>query len=163
MVPSAENDAAETTAILSVAISEGAPAADVGEDQSVVRNSAVMAVGSLISRVTGLLRTVAIGAAIGAAAVSDDYNISNMLPNMVYELLLGGVLASVLVPVLVRARKRDADRGQAYAQRLVTLAAAFLLGGATVLAVLAAPLLARLVRRSHGRRRTTLWSPSSTT
>ncbi len=143
VVPSAENDAAETTAILSVAISEGAPAADVGEDQSVVRNSAVMAVGSLISRVTGLLRTVAVGAAIGAAAVSDDYNISNMLPNMVYELLLGGVLASVLVPVLVRARKRDADRGQAYAQRLVTLAAAFLLA-ATAVAVLAAPLLASL-------------------
>ncbi len=121
---------------------------DETEDQSVVKNSAVMAIGSLISRVTGLLRTVAVGAAIGAAKVADDYNISNALPNMVYELLLGGVLASVLVPVLVRARKRDADRGQAYAQRLVTLAAVFL-AAATVLAVLAAPLLATVFVGHH--------------
>lgn len=116
-------------------------------EQSVVRNSAIMAVGSLVSRVTGLLRTVAIGAAIGASVVSDDYNLSNTLPNMVYELLLGGVLASVVVPVLVRARTRDADRGEAYAQRLLTLAGVFL-AGATVLAVLAAPLLTQLF--THG-------------
>ena len=59
---------------------------------------------------------------------------------MVYELLLGGVLTSVVVPLLVRARTRDADRGEAYAQRLLTLAAVFL-GAATLVAVLAAPLL----------------------
>ncbi|HEX6498499.1 MAG TPA: murein biosynthesis integral membrane protein MurJ [Micromonosporaceae bacterium] len=121
---------------------EAVPAeAEVG---SVARNSAVMAAGSLVSRVTGLLRTVAIGAALGATAVADDYNIANTLPNMVYELLLGGVLASVVVPLLVRARTHDADRGEAYAQRLLTLATVFL-GAATVLAVLAAPWLTTLM------------------
>src|SRR5438046_5775444 len=64
---------------------------------SVTRNSAVMAVGSLVSRLTGFVRTVAIGAAIGARAFSDDYTLANTLPNMVYELLLGGVLASLVV------------------------------------------------------------------
>ena len=54
-----------------------------------------MAVGQLVSRGTGFLRTAAIGAAIGAVAVGDDYNLANTLPGMVYELLLGGVLASV--------------------------------------------------------------------
>src|SRR3954454_5296797 len=107
---------------------------------SVTRNSAVMAVGSLVSRLTGFVRTVAIGAAIGARAFSDDYTLANTLPNMVYELLLGGVLASVVVPLLVRARTTDADRGEAYAQRLLTLATVFL-GGATLVAVAAAPLL----------------------
>jgi putative peptidoglycan lipid II flippase len=111
---------------------------------SVARHSAVMAAGSLVSRVTGFARTVAIGAAIGAAAVSDDYNVANSLPNMVYELLLGGVLASVVVPLLVRARTRDNDAGDAYAQRLLTLAVVFL-GAATIVAVAAAPLFTRLM------------------
>src|SRR5439155_16761707 len=114
---------------------------------SVTRNSAVMAVGSLVSRLTGFVRTVAIGAAIGAKAFSDDYTLANTLPNMVYELLLGGVLASVVVPLLVRARTRDTDRGEAYTQRLLSLATAFL-AGATVLAVLLAPLLTELVAGS---------------
>jgi putative peptidoglycan lipid II flippase len=115
---------------------------------SVARNSAMMAVGSLVSRATGFARTAAIGAAIGAALVSDDYNVANSLPNMVYELLLGGVLASVVVPLLVRARSTDADRGDAYAQRLLTLATVFL-GVATVVAVAAAPLFARLMSNAQ--------------
>ncbi|MGH3544752.1 MAG: lipid II flippase MurJ, partial [Mycobacteriales bacterium] len=105
----------------------------------VARHSSVMALGSLISRITGFARTAVIGAAIGAAVVGDSYQVANTLPNMVYELLLGGVLASVVVPLLVGAR-RDLDGGEAYVQRLLSLAV-LLLGAATVLAVAAAPLI----------------------
>ncbi|WP_425560354.1 murein biosynthesis integral membrane protein MurJ [Luedemannella flava] len=116
------------------------PADDTGDlGGSVARNSALMAVLSIVSRATGLLRTAAIGAAIGAGLVADSYTIANTLPNMVYELLLGGVLASVVVPLLVRARTRDTDKGEAYAQRLFTLATVFL-GAATLVAVAMAPL-----------------------
>src|SRR6266545_4347309 len=115
---------------------------------SVARNSAIMALGSMVSRVTGFLRTAALGAALGAAAVSDDYNLANTLPAMVYELLLGGVLAGVIVPLLMRARTTDADRGEAYAQRLLTAAAVFL-GAATALAVAAAPLLTRIMTNAR--------------
>jgi putative peptidoglycan lipid II flippase len=115
---------------------------------SVARSSATMAIGSIVSRLTGFLRTAALGAAIGSAAVSDDYNVANTLPNMVYELLLGGVLASVVVPLLVRARTRDTDRGEAYAQRLLTLATVFL-GAATLVAVAAAPLLTAVMSNSR--------------
>jgi putative peptidoglycan lipid II flippase len=108
-------------------------------DASIAKHGAVMALGSVTSRVTGFIRTAAIGAAIGAAAIGNDYSLSNTLPGMVYELLLGGVLASVVVPLLVRARTRDADRGEAYAQRLLSLAVVFL-ACATAVAVLCAPL-----------------------
>ncbi|HEX6872213.1 MAG TPA: murein biosynthesis integral membrane protein MurJ, partial [Micromonosporaceae bacterium] len=111
---------------------------------AVARHSSVMAVGSIISRLTGFVRTAAIGAAIGVLAIGDAYNLANTLPGMVYELLLGGVLASVVVPLLVRARTRDTDRGEAYTQRLLTLAVIFL-GGATVVAVLCAPLFTSLL------------------
>jgi putative peptidoglycan lipid II flippase len=114
------------------------------EEPSVARHGAVMASGSIISRVTGFLRTATIGAVIGAVAIGNDYNLANTLPGMVYELLLGGVLASVVIPLLVRARTRDADRGEAYAQRLLTLAVVFL-AGATVVAVLFAPVFTFLL------------------
>jgi putative peptidoglycan lipid II flippase len=146
--PSSEERASVSAPPASPAATEPAtpePAASELESAgTVARNSAMMAVGSIISRVTGLLRTTMVGAAIGAAAVSDNYNLANTLPNMAYELLLGGVLASVIVPLLVRARTNDTDQGEAYTQRLLTLATVFL-AGATLLAVAAAPLLTRIV------------------
>jgi putative peptidoglycan lipid II flippase len=118
-------------------------AATTGSTSGVARNSSIMALGSLISRVTGFARTAVIGAALGAAVVGDSYQVSNTLPNMVYELLIGGVLASVVVPLLVGAR-RDPDGGEAYVQRLLSLSV-LLLGAATILAVLAAPLITSLL------------------
>ena len=109
---------------------------------SAAGNSAVMAVGSLVSRGTGFLRTLVISAALGAA-VGDAYTTAQILPGMVFEFLLGGVLTSVLIPVLVRRRDTDRDRGEVYTQRLLSLAVVALFV-ATVLAVLAAPLLTLL-------------------
>ncbi len=123
-------------------ITDGGDGDDTGT--ALARHGSVMALGSIVSRATGFLRTAAIGAAIGAAVVADNYNLANTLPGMVYELLLGGVLASVVVPLLVRARTRDADRGEAYTQRLLSLAAIFL-AGATVVAVACAPLFTALL------------------
>lgn len=116
---------------------------DTSDGASVARNSAVMAAGSIVSRATGFLRSAAIAFALGAYAVADDYTFANNLPNMVYELLLGGMLASVIVPVLVKAKREESDGGEAYTQRLLTLTT-LLFGAATVLAVAAAPLLTAL-------------------
>ena len=119
-----------------------APDPDAG---SAAGNSAVMALGSLVSRITGFLRTVVIAAALGSTLVGNAYTTAQWFPGMVYELLLGGVLTSVLVPILVRARKRDPDRGEAYTQRLLTLTVVAL-AVTTVLAVVCAPLLAWISR-----------------
>ncbi|MDQ1646927.1 MAG: putative peptidoglycan lipid flippase [Cryptosporangiaceae bacterium] len=136
----ADPPAAETTVVTA--------AADDGGSAAVTRNSGVMALGSLVSRATGFLRTVVIGAAISAGVVGDSYQVANTLPNMVYELLLGGVLTSVIVPLIVKATKRDADGGEAYTHRLLT-AATLLLGAATVCAVILAPLLTLLYRNNR--------------
>ncbi|MEE6258458.1 murein biosynthesis integral membrane protein MurJ [Plantactinospora sonchi] len=116
---------------------------------SAAGNSAIMAIGSLVSRGTGFLRTLMVTAAIGTFAVNDAYATALIIPQMVYEFLLGGVLTSVVVPVLVRRRKVDPDGGQAYAQRLLTLAA-LALGVATVLAIAAAPLLTAIYAGNRG-------------
>jgi len=88
---------------------------------SIARSSAVMAIGTLASRMTGLVRTLIQAYALGAVALADAYNVANSLPNAVYNLMLGGILTSVIVPLLVRAAQRDGDRGDAYSQRTFTL------------------------------------------
>ena len=57
---------------------------------------------------------------------ADVFTIANTVPNMLYILLAGGVFNAVLVPQLVRAATHDEDRGEAYTNRVVTLAALFL-------------------------------------
>ncbi|NYH44124.1 putative peptidoglycan lipid II flippase [Micromonospora jinlongensis] len=117
------------------------PQEQVGE-ASAATNSAVMAIGSLVSRGTGFLRTLVLTAALGSA-IGNAYTTAQILPGMVYEFLLGGILTSVLIPVLVRRRKFDTDGGQAYTQRLLTLAV-LALGAAAIVAVILAPVLTSL-------------------
>jgi putative peptidoglycan lipid II flippase len=105
--------------------------------QSTTGQSAIMAAGSLVSRIIGFVRNALIGMTLGAA-VGDAYTSALFLPNQIYELLLGGILSSVLIPLLVRRRKADADGGQAYTQKLLTFAVVSL-GIATALVVVAAP------------------------
>ncbi|MEV4654546.1 murein biosynthesis integral membrane protein MurJ [Micromonospora sp. NPDC049301] len=125
------------------AMESTAPPQEQVAEASAATNSAVMAIGSLVSRGTGFLRTLVLTAALGGALVGDAYTTAQILPGMVYEFLLGGILTSVLIPVLVRRRKADADGGQAYAQRLLTLAVVTLAAAALV-AVAAASLLTSL-------------------
>ncbi|HET6686831.1 MAG TPA: murein biosynthesis integral membrane protein MurJ [Jiangellaceae bacterium] len=105
-------------------------------------SSAVMAAGTVVSRLTGFGRAMIIAAAIGLGVTADTFNVPNVIPNTLYILVGGGVLNSVLVPALVRAIKEDADGGEAYSQRLFSVVVA-VLGIASVVCVLAAPWLVR--------------------
>jgi len=95
-----------------------------------------MAAGTLGSRLTGFLRTVAQSYALGVLGIAEAYNLSNTLPNVVYNLALGGILTSVIVPLIVNASKRDRGRG-GYDQRMFTLVT-LALAGITLVAELAA-------------------------
>ncbi|HEU5265494.1 MAG TPA: murein biosynthesis integral membrane protein MurJ [Jatrophihabitans sp.] len=120
---------------------EPAARPDEGE-RSLLANSRTMAIATFASRLTGFLRNVLLVAALGATSqVSIAYNSGNNLPNMIYELLLGGVLSSVLIPLLVKAEAEDADRGLAYTQRLFSIATAAL-AAMTIVVVAAAPWIA---------------------
>jgi putative peptidoglycan lipid II flippase len=112
-------------------------------EPSLGRSSSLMALGSLASRITGFLRQVALFTVLGATVLNDSYTLANTLPNIVYELLIGGALSSMMIPLLVRAQREDPDGGEAYTRKLITLAGAALLV-ATAAGLLAAPLLTRL-------------------
>jgi putative peptidoglycan lipid II flippase len=106
--------------------------------RSVLRNGAVMAAGSIVSRATGFIRSAVVVAALGTGLRADGYNVANTVPNILYILLIGGALNAVFVPELVRAAKNHADGGAAYTDRLLTVCALGLLA-LTGLAVLVAP------------------------
>ncbi|MGW4443580.1 murein biosynthesis integral membrane protein MurJ [Streptomyces sp. NPDC004682] len=133
------------------AVPEAAPAPAAkksgGKAAGLLKSSAVMAAGTLVSRLTGFLRTLVMGAALGVGTLNDSYQVANTLPTMIYVLVGGGALNSVFIPQLVRSMKEDDDGGVAYANRLMTLVIT-LLGSVTAVCVVAAPWLIRLMSPS---------------
>ena len=114
-----------------------------GDQQAVLKSSALMATGTVVSRATGLVRDIALVAAIGFGTLADTYSLGNSLPNIIYILVAGGALNAVFIPQLVRHMKDDEDGGHGYANRLLRLVA-LVTFGLTVVAVLAAPWIVRI-------------------
>ncbi|MGY0068523.1 murein biosynthesis integral membrane protein MurJ [Streptomyces sp. QTS137] len=126
-------------------VPEPAPAASSkkgGRAGGLLKSSAVMAAGTMVSRLTGFIRSALIVSALGLGLLGDSFQVAYQLPTMIYILTVGGGLNSVFVPQLVRSMKDDADGGVAYANRLLTLVMAAL-AALTAVAWLAAPLLVR--------------------
>ncbi|MET9731799.1 murein biosynthesis integral membrane protein MurJ [Streptomyces sp. NPDC006458] len=113
-----------------------------GRAAGLLKSSAVMAAGTMVSRLTGFIRSAMIVSALGLVLLGESFQVAYQLPTMIYILTVGGGLNSVFVPQLVRAMKDDEDGGEAYANRLLTLVMV-ILGGLTVVAMLGAPLLVR--------------------
>jgi len=112
-------------------------------DDRIGRASLFLASGTVVSRILGFVKAAVLVSAIGITGASADaFAVANQLPNTVYVVVAGGVLSAVLVPQIVRAGLH-ADGGRAYINRLLTLALVILVG-ITLLATLAAPLLAWL-------------------
>ena len=122
------------------------PEEDEGLPPSLGRSAVVMAVGTTLSRVTGLGRLVAMAFALGVteSRLADSYNIANTMPNVIYELILGGVLTSVFIPVLVgELRTRRKDEAWESVSTLVTTSMVMVVV-LSVVAVIAAPWIIRL-------------------
>ena len=104
-------------------MTNAAPAPQAGS-RRLLRSSAVVGVGTALSRITGFLRVAAIAYALGASTVAGVYAYANETPNIVYELLLGGILTATLVPLFVR---NLADGDEEATNAIVTVAVVALL------------------------------------
>ncbi len=103
------------------------------------RSNLVVAAGTALSRLTGLVRFGVLAAVLGGTALSDAYLLANETPNIVYELLVGGVLSATLVPLFTSFDAHDDDES-----RNVVISTALVITAATMaLAVAAAPLVFR--------------------
>ena len=117
-------------------------------EQSVLKYSAIMAVGTIFSRITGLGRNLLLVAALGTAIIGDTFQVANTIPTVVYILVAGGALNAVFVPQIVREMKKP-DGGNAFVSQLAT-ATFTILAIATAIGVLAAPLVVRLYAAKFG-------------
>jgi len=107
---------------------------------SLLRNNLVVASGTALSRVTGVLRVTMFGIVVGQAAVADVYRSANQSPNAIYELLLGGVLSASLIPLFT---KQAEDRDDEATSAVITVGVIVLIA-LTAVAVAAAPVIFRL-------------------
>ncbi|MEY2565547.1 MAG: putative peptidoglycan lipid flippase [Actinomycetota bacterium] len=115
------------------------------------RNTAVMAAGTALSRLTGFGRVFALAYALGLTRVTDSYNLANTTPNIVYELVVGGVLSATLLPVFVRLHATaEEDEAWQGASAIVTMVVVIVVALSVVLA-LGAPVFIRLYTlANHG-------------
>lgn len=111
------------------------------------RSSVLLGIGTMASRVTGLLRTVVLVGLIGsnASAVADAFFVANQLPNSIFGLISVGILTAVVVPQIVKAAAAD-DGGSAFVSKMFTLGLTALVA-ATAIAMLIAPWLVALQLR----------------
>ena len=77
---------------------------------SLQRATVWMAAGTTVSRLTGVLRVVALAVALGATPLADSYNLANSTPNMLYDIVLGGVLSATFIPVFVERLATKSER-----------------------------------------------------
>ena len=118
----------------------------VTEEPSLARSTALMATGTLLSRITGLLRvTVLVGTlGVGESRLADVYNVANTTPNIIYELVLGGILSSIFVPVFVEVRSTRGQRQAWHVARATMTIALAGLGLLAAVTMVAAPWIIRL-------------------
>jgi putative peptidoglycan lipid II flippase len=107
---------------------------------SLLRSNLLVAAGTALSRMTGLVRWGVFFAVLGKSALTDAYTQANATPNIVYELILGGVMSSSLVPLITRLHHDD-DRDAQVVVRSVLIVALALV---TIAAVIAAPWIFRI-------------------
>jgi putative peptidoglycan lipid II flippase len=112
------------------------------KNKELFRASGIMAIGTILSRITGFIRALLAVAVLGTALLADTYNVANTMPNILYNLLVGGALTAIFVPQLVRSFS-DEDGGHAFASRLVTTISGILLA-LVLIGVIFAPALVRL-------------------
>jgi putative peptidoglycan lipid II flippase len=112
----------------------------VSSTERVVRSSVPVAVGTALSRLTGMARLAAMAYALGFDRLADSYNLANTTPNIVYELLLGGVLSATLVPIFVDYREKGDEEATSAVVSMVALALVLLTG----LGIILAPAVVRL-------------------
>jgi putative peptidoglycan lipid II flippase len=99
------------------------PALRLGE--GIARGAAVVASLTILSRILGLIRTLVFSQTVGASCLGTAYVTANQVPNLLYELVLGGALTSAMVPVLARSAER-AGRDPAEKARVGQITSALL-------------------------------------
>ena len=110
------------------------PLENPGSAGGTARDSMLVAAGTALARITGVVRVLAVGAVLGPTFFGNAYQVTNSLPNLIYYgFLAGSLVSSLLVPALVRQLSTGRlDRAAAMSGGFLGV---LLAGGAVVLPV----------------------------
>ena len=110
-----------------------------GSSATVAKNTALMSVATLGSRITGLLRTWVMAFALGNTLITSAYTVANNMPNVIYDLVAGGMLGAAFIPVYLLQKERAGQAGgNLFANNILNLFA-IILGAVSLLAAIFAP------------------------
>ncbi len=115
------------------------------------RHASIMALGTALSRLTGFLRYAGLAYVLGLTLkygrtnLPSTYNLANSMPNMIFDLVIGGIIASLFIPVFVEYLTTK-SRDEAYhVANLVTTISVILLTLVTAVGIILSPLIIRLM------------------
>ncbi|HXP53909.1 MAG TPA: lipid II flippase MurJ [Streptosporangiaceae bacterium] len=117
------------------------------------RAAAVIGILTVVSGVVGFGRQLVFAHTVGASCVGTAYTTANQVPNIIYDIVLGGALTSAVVPVLAGPVARGPDgtaEARQIASALLTWAVVLLVPVAAVVALIAGPLTALLIPATRG-------------
>ncbi len=108
-------------------------------DNSILKSTGIMTAATLLSRVTGLLRNWAMAFALGNTLITSAYQVANNMPNVIFDLVVGGLLGTAFLPVYLLQREKKGKRGSdRFASNLLNLSV-IVLGVLAILATVFAP------------------------
>jgi putative peptidoglycan lipid II flippase len=93
-----------------------APDPACGPGGGIARGAVLIAGLTIVSRLLGLARTLVFAQTVGAGCLGTAYVTASQVPNLIYELVLGGALTSAMVPILARPAGRAQSDPAARAQ-----------------------------------------------
>lgn len=84
------------------------------ETPSLAKTTSLTSFIVAVSRVTGYLKVAVLAYALGATRLADSYNLANVMPNMIYELIAGGILSVAFIPLIVDylTQKKEQEKWQ---------------------------------------------------
>jgi len=109
--------------------------------EGVRRATVVMALGTTLSRLTGVLRIFALVYAVGFKNLADAYNLANTMPNIVHDLVLGGIVSATFIPVFVERLTTRSDDDAWEAISAVVSVTMIVIAAASVLFLVVSPVI----------------------
>jgi putative peptidoglycan lipid II flippase len=131
-------------------VTDTAVVADGDAGRGLGRDTLVVTVCTLLSRLTGFVRVLVAAAVLSNGLLGDTYHAANTVPNLVFELVAGGVLQAFLVPTFVAARRQGGDDELGRTAGVVVAVLSVFLGVLALVLMLCAPLVTSLLVADDG-------------
>src|SRR6266851_2931660 len=113
--------------------------------ESLVRSAGVVSAAVFLSRITGLIREIAMARLFGAGQVYDAFLLGFRIPNLTRDLFAEGALSSAFVPIFTQTLSQKGRKEAAVLSNLVATALILIVGVFCVLGVIFSPALVSLL------------------